>query len=103
MPEITYECTWTDMMSAKPLLEQLEDAGVEYRRHPVPELAGWGGEAYSLHYISPRRDVPVAVLCVSSAALGDGVSENYYYIEGLSYAESLVIDWVAVYADRVRG
>ena len=99
MPEITRIAGWTDMMGAT-LLDQLEEAGVAYQRHEVPELAGWGGEAYWLHYVSPQTDKPVAVLCVSSHALPDGIAEDYTYLDGVTYEEALTVDWADVYRRR---
>ena len=99
MPEITRIAGWTDMMGAT-LLDQLEEAGVAYKRHEVPELAGWGGEAYWLHYVSPQTDKPVAVLCVSSHALPDGIAEDYTYLDGVSYEEAQTLDWADVYRRR---
>jgi len=98
---LSMAATWSDMSAAAPLLDQLDKAGIAYRRREIPHLLHLaGGEAYLVFYDSPKTGKPTTVLCTPIQYDVDAFAEEYFYFTGMTEAVALSIGeagWLSRY------
>jgi hypothetical protein len=91
--------------SGDPIETALGKQGIPAARRELPGIVGMGGAAWLLGYLSPKTGLPVTVLAVPHRYDIDQFAEEYFYFEGLSWADALAgdvdVEWARRY-DRCR-
>ncbi|GAA0719594.1 hypothetical protein Drose_05900 [Dactylosporangium roseum] len=73
--------TFDDWTSSPPLLRQFAEQSVEVQIRDLPLIAGMGGNAQLVCYVSPRTGKPMTVLLVPHRPAVDQYAEDYFYFE----------------------
>ena len=98
---------WDDMCRGKPLLHQLEAAGIPYETVDIPHLVGMAGCARLVFYTSVATGKPITTLLVPLRGDIDSFGEEYYIWIGMTReqaleSESRWLDWYAEAREIVK-
>jgi len=87
---------WTRTIStyvSPGLLDQLVVQHVDHTVRPIDRIAGMGGQAYLVHYTSPRTHRPMTCLVTPERPGIDIFGETVYYFDGVDQDAAYVVDW----------